>query len=142
MPHAYPSSATPTARTPDFAVSRVTAFWEGLGSHVRRLTPEAHDRGVAAISHLVHLAAYGLVAAAEDEALALAGPGFVDTTRIAASAETLWTDILRENRPALLVSLDRYREVLTRWERLIQGGQWETLETELGRARARREKLP
>lgn len=131
---------TPTARTPDFAVARVSAFWEGLGSHVRHLTPEAHDLSVAAVSHLVHLAAYGLVASAEDEALALAGPGFTDTTRIAASSETLWTDIFRENRRALLASLDRYRETLSRWEVAIRSGQWDTLETDLARARARREK--
>ncbi len=132
---------TPTARTPEPALGRVTAFWEALGSQVRLLAPEAHDRGVAAVSHLVHLAAYGLVAAAEGEALALAGPGFCDTTRVAASAETLWTDIFRGNRAALLAALDQYRGLLARWEALIRDGQWAALEAELARAREIREKL-
>jgi cyclohexadieny/prephenate dehydrogenase len=132
---------TPTARTPAAAVARLTAFWEALGSQVRRLSPEAHDRGVAAISHLPHLAAYALVAAAEAEALPLAAAGFQDTTRIAASPEALWTDIFRENREALLAALGQYREVLAGWEASIRAGDWEALEVALARARERREKL-
>ncbi len=132
---------TPTGRTPGDALARVTAFWEALGSQVRLLTPEAHDRGVAAISHLPHLAAYGLVAAADAEALPLAAAGFQDTTRIAASPEALWTDIFRENREALLAVLARYRRLLAEWEGLVRSGEWEALEAALARARERREKL-
>ena len=132
---------TPTERTAGAALARVTAFWEALGSQVRLLTPEAHDRGVAAISHLPHLAAYGLVAAADAEALPLAAAGFQDTTRIAASPEALWTDIFRENRDALLAVLARYRGLLAHWEDLIRNGEWEALEAGLARAWERREKL-
>jgi prephenate dehydrogenase len=132
---------TPTSGTPTAAVGRVSAFWEALGSHVRLLSPEAHDRAVAAVSHVVHLAAYALVAAAEEDALGLAGPGFHDTTRIAASAEALWADIFRENRQPLLEALARYRDTLTRWETLVQAGEWDALEAALAGARERREKL-
>jgi prephenate dehydrogenase len=132
---------TPTADTPEAAVTEVTALWEGLGSTVRRLSAEAHDRLVAQISHLPHLAAYALVSAAEGDALPLAGRGFVDTTRIAASAEALWTDIFRENRGPLLDALARYEAVLARWRELTARGDFATLETELGRAREVREKL-
>ena len=127
---------TPTADTPEPAVLAVTALWEGLGSTVRRLSPEAHDHLVAQISHLPHLAAYALVAAADGDALPLAGRGFVDTTRIAASAEALWTDIFRENRGPLLDALARYEAVLGRWRELAARGDWATLEAEL-RTRAR-----
>jgi prephenate dehydrogenase len=132
---------TSTPRTPPAALARVAAFWEALGSQVRELSPEAHDRSVAAISHLPHLAAYGLVAAADEDALSLAASGFQDTTRIAASAEALWTDIFRENREALLAALGDYRAVLEQWGGLIRAGEWEALESALGRARERREKL-
>jgi prephenate dehydrogenase len=132
---------TPTPRTPAPAITRATAFWEALGSQVRRLSPESHDRGVAAISHLPHLAAYGLVAAADDDALPLAAAGFQDTTRIAASPEAVWTDIFRENREALLAALADYRAVLDRWEALIRNGEWGAVESALGTARERREKL-
>jgi cyclohexadieny/prephenate dehydrogenase len=132
---------TPSERSTPEAVERLGALWAALGSEVRMLGVEAHDRGVAAISHLPHLAAYGLVRAAEGEALALAGRGFTDTTRIAASAEGLWVDIFRENRAALLEALGRYREHLDRWEALVRAGAWAALEAELGRAREVREKL-
>jgi prephenate dehydrogenase len=132
---------TPTADTPEAAVSVVTTLWEGLGSTVRRLSPEAHDHLVAQISHLPHLAAYALVSAADGEALPLASRGFVDTTRIAASAEALWADIFRENRGPLLDALARYEAVLARWRALAARGDFVTLEAELGRAREVREKL-
>jgi prephenate dehydrogenase len=132
---------TPTDRTPPDAIARVTAFWEALGSQVRLLAPAAHDRAVATVSHLVHLAAYGLVAAADEDALAVAGPGFHDTTRVAASAEALWTDILRENRDPVLAAVARYRELLARWEGWLRAGDWDALEAALGQARRSREKL-
>jgi cyclohexadieny/prephenate dehydrogenase len=132
---------TPTAGTPEPAVARVRRFWEALGSQVRVLAPEAHDRSVAAVSHLVHLAAFGLVSAAADDDLGLAGPGFQDTTRVASSAEALWTDIFRGNQAPLLDALAVYQTRLTRWATLIREGQWDTLEAELGQARRRREKL-
>ena len=65
------------------------------------LSAAAHDELVAQISHLPHLAAYALVSAAAGEALPLAGRGFVDTTRIAASAEALWADVRGAYRGSL-----------------------------------------
>jgi prephenate dehydrogenase len=132
---------TPTADTPEAAVAAATALWEGLGSTVRCLSAETHDDLVAQISHLPHLAAYALMAAADGDALPLAGRGLIDTTRIAASAEALWTDIFRENRGPLLDALARYEAVLGRWRDLAARGDWATLEAELGRARELREKL-
>jgi prephenate dehydrogenase len=132
---------TPHGDTPEHAVEAVTALWEGLGSAVRQLSAEVHDHLVAEISHLPHLAAFALVSAAEGDALPLAGRGFIDTTRIAASAESLWTDIFRENRRPLLDAVARYEAVLGRWRNLLARGDWPTLEAELGRAREVREKL-
>jgi prephenate dehydrogenase len=133
---------TPTVRTAEWALGRLAAFWETLGSQVRVLTPESHDRAVAAVSHLPHLVAYAMVAVADGDALGVAGRGFGDTTRIAASAEALWTDIFRGNRGPLLDVLGQYRETLSRWETWIREGSWDALEAELARAREIREKLP
>jgi prephenate dehydrogenase len=132
---------TETPATNAEALRRVTRFWEALGSQVRVLPVDVHDRGVALISHLPHLVAYALVATADGDALGLAARGFADTTRIAASAESLWTDIVRENRSAVLEALADYRARLTRWETLVRAGEWAALEAELGRAREVREKL-
>ena len=132
---------TPTTGTPPAAVAMVTALWEGLGSSVRNLSVEAHDRLVAQISHLPHLVAYALVGAVDGEALPLAGRGFTDTTRIAASAEALWADIFRQNHGPLLHALERYEAVLRRWRDLVTRGDFVGLEAELARAREVREKL-
>jgi prephenate dehydrogenase len=132
---------TPTAATPEAATERVARFWQALGSQVRCLSVDAHDRGVALISHLPHLVAYALAALVDDDALTLAGRGFADTTRIAASAEALWADIFRQNRAWLLDAVVRYRDLLEHWRSLIVEERWDRLEAELGRAREVREKL-
>ena len=92
------------------------ALVAALGMRIFEMDAEAHDRRLAMISHLPHAAAFALAGAAartEDPLLArLVGGGFRDTTRIAASAPALWTDILRSS-PALPGALDRYIEALS-----------------------------
>lgn len=115
---------TPTARTALATADEATAFWQSLGGIVRQLSPEAHDAAVAWISHLPHLLAATLVntvAAQEPDALNLCGPGFRDTTRVAAGPPEMWTEILAQNHPAVRKSLDalieKLREVATLLDR-------------------------
>ena len=95
---------TPTAQTPDFAVSRMRALAENLGALPVVLDAEYHDGVVAAISHGPHVIAAALVNAvcALDEKRgdmqALAAGGFKDITRIASSDGALWQAICMENR--------------------------------------------
>lgn len=88
-----------------------------LGMRVFEMDAGAHDRRLAMISHLPHVAAFALAAeaaASRDPLLArLVGGGFRDTTRIAASSPALWTDILRAS-PALPAALDAYVAALSR----------------------------
>jgi prephenate dehydrogenase len=59
-----------------------------------------HDQCVALVSHVPHLVAAAVAARCADaaeRALALAGPGLRDVTRIAASDADLWTEILTAN---------------------------------------------
>lgn len=63
-----------------------------------------HDRAVALVSHLPHVAAAtvaGLLADAPADYLALAGQGVRDVTRVAGSDPVLWQQILSTNGPAL-----------------------------------------
>lgn len=82
------------------AVLAVRALAVDLGAIPVELTPQEHDDAVALVSHLPQLAA-SLVAAqladAPDAALALAGQGLRDVTRIAASDPVLWAAILAGN---------------------------------------------
>lgn len=115
---------TPTKYTEGSAVPEVTTFWQALGCTVRELSPEAHDEAVAWVSHLPHALAATLVNAVtahNPEALALCGPGFRDTTRVAGGHPPMWTEILAENHAAVRKSLDalieKLRELATLFDR-------------------------
>lgn len=107
---------TPTERTSCATRGAVQAFWQSLGCRILERSACAHDRAIATISHLPHVVAAALVLASDAESRQMAGPGFRDCTRIAMGDALLWQGILRENRPALLDALGRFRrqmEVLT-----------------------------
>lgn len=110
---------TPTERTDPAAVTRTSAVLRDLGARVLALEPALHDQLVAVTSHLPQVAASALAdVAAETTArlgeavLAVAGGGFRDTTRIAASDPDLWVGILGGNRAAVLAALDALRSRL------------------------------
>lgn len=93
------------------------ALLGALGFRCIGMDAKEHDRRLALVSHLPHAAAFalaGVAARAGDPLLAkLVGGGFRDTTRIAASAPALWTDILRAS-PELPAALDAYAAALAR----------------------------
>jgi prephenate dehydrogenase len=133
---------TPTEATAPRAVKDITAFWEGIGGRVSVLDPATHDRVVAAISHLPHLAAFALVAGAhrfEPSAFAFAARGFRDTTRVAASDPVVWQEIFHGNREALLASVALFRAALGEVERLVEGEDAAALQSWIGEVKALRE---
>jgi prephenate dehydrogenase len=103
---------TPTPETTPEAVRLVARVARAAGAAVRELPPEEHDRAVAAVSHVPQLAASLVAARLEDldePAVALAGQGLRDVTRIAASDPGLWTQILAGNAAAVREVLDGLR---------------------------------
>lgn len=79
------------------------------------LDPARHDRLVAWSSHLPQLASTALAALLHDlapDAADVAGPGLVDSTRLAMSSFDLWRDILATNSEAIAATLDAYIEKL------------------------------
>ncbi len=133
---------TPTERSDWHAVKRVGAFWEALGGRLVTLDPVTHDRATAAISHLPHLVADALVDAVvrmDPRFLEVAGRGFKDTTRIAASDPHMWREIFQENRAGLAEALAAFRAALDALERLIAQGDAAAIEAELDRIRRVRE---
>lgn len=74
-----------------------------------------HDRLVAWSSHLPQLASTALasvIAGSEPDAAKVAGPGLLDTTRLAMSSFDLWRDILETNSREVSLALDAYIEKL------------------------------
>lgn len=135
---------TPTERTDPLALKRVTEFWEALGCRVSAMDPEEHDRAVAAVSHLPHLAAYALVEAVarlNPSFFGVAARGFKDTTRIAASDARVWREIFLSNRSALGEALEAFRAALGELERLVAEDDGERLERKLDEIRQRRSRL-
>ncbi|MCF6377783.1 prephenate dehydrogenase [Nocardioides KLBMP 9356] len=107
-----PWAITPHAGSDPAAVGLVESLVLECGAAPLRLEPEEHDRAVARISHLPHLAAVlvaGRLAAAPAEHLALSGQGVRDVTRVAASDPTLWQQILEANAGAVLDLLAEVR---------------------------------
>ena len=124
---------TPIDKTRPAQLQKATKLWEALGCPVVTMTPEAHDSAFAAISHLPHLIAFALInaiAAQKDGAdfLALAGPGFRDFTRIAASEPKMWRDILLANRQELLQQSKIFHETIAAMEQMIENGDGDALE--------------
>ena len=130
---------TPHHRTQPEALEKVESFWRLLSMRVRRLTPEAHDRLIGDVSHLPHAVAAALVHAQTEGALALAGKGFLDTTRIAGGDAGLWRDILLDNRDNLRAGLGRLRQDLDRLLALLESSDSEGLRAWLESAAKRRE---
>lgn len=116
---------TPLPQTDATLVQKATDVWAAIGCQVLKMTPEHHDAAFAAVSHLPHLLAFAYMNAMAEqprgqEYLTLAGPGFRDFTRIAASDPTVWRDILLSNREEILKQSEAFRHALEQMERQMR----------------------
>ena len=124
---------TPLPQTNAELVQKATDVWSAIGAQVLRMTPENHDAAFAAVSHLPHMLAFAFFNSvakqpAGRDFLSLAGPGFRDFTRIAASDPEVWRDILMSNREEILKQSMRFRHTLDALEHVIKTGNVEALE--------------
>jgi prephenate dehydrogenase len=134
---------TPIERTLTAQLQKASTVWKKLGCQVLTMSPEAHDATYAAVSHLPHLIAFaymnGLAGQARsDDFLDLAGPGFRDFTRIAASDPKVWRDILLSNKDELARQCTAFRNALQAMETMIASGDSMALEQAIAQASAAR----
>lgn len=133
---------TKTKRTRRSASKLLGRFWKSLGvGRVVIKSPEEHDRIVAEISHLPHLAAAALVNSVGEKSLKFASTGFKDATRIAASDPEIWRDICITNKKQILKALDGYERNLSRLKASIKQKRAEELLREFARSKKVRESL-
>jgi prephenate dehydrogenase len=130
---------TPIERTRTVQLQQATDVWKAIGCHVTSMSPESHDAAFAAVSHLPHLLAFALMNAITGqpqgkEFLSLAGPGFRDFTRIAASEPNVWRDILLANREELLAQSKIFQRALQAFEQTIGSGNADALEKLISQA--------
>jgi prephenate dehydrogenase len=134
---------TPLPQTAPELVQRATDVWSAIGSQVLKMSPENHDAAFAAVSHLPHLLAFAYFTTIVNQTsgrdfLSLAGPGFRDFTRIAASEPTMWRDIFLANRQEILSQSARFRETLDALEHALKAGNAQAVEDLLRNASAAR----
>jgi prephenate dehydrogenase len=134
---------TPIERTLTVQLNKAQAVWTALGCHVKQMSPEAHDAAYAAVSHLPHMIAFALMNAIQtqpqgEEFLSLAGPGFRDFTRIAASDPGVWRDILVSNKEELLAQSRHFQRAMHAFELAIQTGDPDALEALIDQASSTR----
>ena len=104
---------TPNSQSDPEAVAKVKWLIQLLGATCVELDAASHDAAVARVSHLPQITATLLASSLHGVApewLDLAGAGLRDTTRIAASDENLWKEIISSNSQeikALLTNLHK-----------------------------------
>jgi prephenate dehydrogenase len=101
---------TPAADAQGVVLERLHRLLSGLGARPVVIDADAHDRLMAAVSHLPHVLANVLVARAAgalgDERVPATGPSFRDATRVAGANPPLWNGIYAANATALADELD------------------------------------
>ncbi len=130
---------TPIERTLTTKLDKARALWQALGCEVLEMSPESHDAAFAAVSHLPHLVAFALMNSIADQPegqdyLSMAGPGFRDFSRIAASDPQMWRDVLIANREELGRQTALFQQALAELQKLIASGQTDDLERLINRA--------
>ena len=122
-----------TADNDQDAVQTVREMFEMIGMKIVLMNALAHDRHAAFISHLPHAISYALansVLSQEDNGsiLTLAAGGFRDMSRLAKSSSAMWIDIFKQNKEAILASLDVFNSELSQCETLLREERWKELE--------------
>ncbi len=134
---------TPLPENDRAAVDLVRQAWLACGAELFEMSPQEHDRVFAAVSHLPHLLAFGLVhdlsqRANAEQLFGYAASGFRDFTRIAGSHPEMWRDICIANRQALLGELDAYLAELALLRAYLLSGDGHSLEAIFNEARTAR----
>jgi prephenate dehydrogenase len=124
---------TPLERTTPEAIQVVQDMAQAIGAKVQTLAARRHDKLVATISHLPYTLAATLTLTAKDVAeddptvWEVAASGFRDTSRVAASDETMMLDILLTNQQEVGHRLAEARAQLDRFATALAAGDEEAL---------------
>lgn len=124
---------TPSLFSDESALETMKKMWELTGARVVVMDVEAHDKILAAISHLPHIVAYALVNTVDgikdfnESILKYSAGGFKDFTRIASSSPEMWKDICLMNKVAIMELIDSYITELGNIKSMIEKDDHEGL---------------
>ena len=138
---------TPSVKSAPWAVEDMTAFAKRLGAIPVEMSALAHDRAVAAVSHVPHILSAAMIHTADrmDEQnpiYHLAAGGFRDVTRIAASDPVMWRDICLANKEQISKVTKILIEQLATFQKELEGGSAEQLQDFFAEAKQSRDRLP
>ena len=120
------------------ALKKVKQLWEEVGSRAKITSAAQHDKIVAEISHLPHIAAVSLVNSVSERYLKYAAKGWKDSTRIALSDASLRRDICIDNKEEISRALEAFIEHLIIMRDLIQKGDSQEITKEFKKARQKK----
>ena len=130
----------PYSNTPPDALLTMMDLAESLLAFPITVDPEEHDRIMAMVSHVPQLIAVALMNSAQKADAEhgmldkLAGRGFLDMTRLAASDYGIWEGILKTNKEAIAQAIGRFTRTLD----FLSGGASEDAVATVWEAAAKR----
>jgi len=130
---------TPTDKTNKQAKEKIESLWSRMGSVVKSVSPDEHDKILAFTSHVPHLLAYAMIDAIPGEYLEYGSTGLKDTTRIAGSNPQLWNDVCMENSKNVLSVLDEVVKVLSGYRKAVTSKDETGLIDQFKRAKSKRD---
>ncbi len=117
---------TPDSKPKDSDVKKVSLFWESMGSKVKIMSAEDHDKILSLTSHLPHVIAYNIVKTAmgndekkKKDVIRYSAGGLRDFTRIAASNPTMWKDIFIDNSDLIIDGINDFSKSLDEFKKAI-----------------------
>ena len=117
---------TPNKKIDEKAVKKVSSLWELLGSKVKIMSDEDHDKILTFTSHLPHVVAYNIVKTSmsndekvKGDIIKYSAGGLRDFTRIAASDPIMWRDIFIDNSALIIQAIDKFIRNLDEFKKAI-----------------------
>ena len=117
---------TPSKSTDENTIQKVSNFWESLGSKIKIMSDEDHDKILTFTSHLPHVVAYNIVKTSmshdeevKDDIIKYSAGGLRDFTRIAASDPIMWRDIFIDNSALIIQAIDKFIKNLAEFKKAI-----------------------
>ncbi|MAV77232.1 MAG: cyclohexadienyl dehydrogenase [Candidatus Marinimicrobia bacterium] len=117
---------TPDSKINDSDVKKLSFFWESIGSKVKIMSAENHDKILSLTSHLPHVIAYNIVKTAmgddekmKNDIIRYSAGGLRDFTRIAASSPIMWKDIFIDNSDLIIDGINKFSKSLDEFKKAI-----------------------
>ena len=117
---------TPNKKTDEKEIKKVSNFWESMGSKVKVMSDEDHDKILTFTSHLPHVIAYNIVKTSmsndekvKGDIIKYSAGGLRDFTRIAASDPVMWRDIFIDNSSLIIQAIDKFIKNLDEFKKAI-----------------------